>query len=58
VCPSPDVALSSSMLVQRTMASWLLAELKDFGQGVEDVRILVHGPWPPYTFARIPTIAT
>jgi Gas vesicle synthesis protein GvpL/GvpF len=56
-CPSPHVALSSAFLVGREAAPRVVTDLSRFGQAEEDVRILVHGPWPPYTFARIPTIA-
>jgi hypothetical protein len=48
MCPSPRVAVSLSMLVERPNAGAILARLP---REEHDVRILVHGPWPPYTFA-------
>jgi hypothetical protein len=48
LCPSTTVALSSALLVPRQRASELIERLP---RDAHDVRILVHGPWPPYTFA-------
>jgi hypothetical protein len=48
VCPSPEVALSEALLVARAGVAELKAKLTHPRQ---DVRILVNGPWPPYTFA-------
>jgi hypothetical protein len=48
VCPSPRIALSSALLVPRRTATDLKARL---ARVEPDVRILVNGPWPPYTFA-------
>jgi hypothetical protein len=48
VCPSPAVALSSALLAPRARAVELMARLPRTQDGV---RILVNGPWPPYTFA-------
>jgi hypothetical protein len=50
VCPSPSVALSLALLVPRENAHELVARLLSLAQ---DVRILVNGPWPPYTFAVV-----
>jgi hypothetical protein len=50
VCPSTDVALSLALLVERTAADELKQRLR--AQAWQDVRILVHGPWPPYTFVE------
>ncbi len=50
VCPSATVALSSALLVRRSDAQQLLSRLQRTDQ---DVRILVNGPWPPYTFADV-----
>jgi hypothetical protein len=50
VCPSVAIALSSALLVRRPRADYLKARLRRTEQ---DVRILVHGPWPPYSFAGI-----
>ena len=58
VCPSPQVALSSALLVQRDGAAAAIEKLGALGQAEQDVRILVHGPWPTYTFAHIPTLST
>jgi hypothetical protein len=49
VCPSADVALSLALLVDRTAASDVRERLSLYS--AQDVRILVHGPWPPYSFA-------
>ena len=50
VCPSPTVALSAALLVPRAAASELKNRLLRERPGV---RILVNGPWPPYTFADV-----
>jgi hypothetical protein len=50
ICPSAEVALSSSFLVPRDRAEALRGML---AQPRENVRILVNGPWPPYTFANV-----
>jgi hypothetical protein len=49
VCPSAEVALSLALLVDREAASDVCARLSL--DSAQDVRILVNGPWPPYTFA-------
>ena len=48
VCPSTGVALSSALLAPQARAKDLMARLLGMQDGV---RILVNGPWPPYTFA-------
>jgi len=48
VCPSKGVALSAALLVARPTAIEVKARLPRVDQ---DVRILVNGPWPPYSFA-------
>ena len=48
LCPSPTVALSEALLVPRGVAEVLTARLAPQTLGL---RILVNGPWPPYTFA-------
>ena len=50
VCPSAYVALSEALLVTRSAASEVSQRLRTSHDGV---RILVNGPWPPYTFATI-----
>jgi hypothetical protein len=50
LCPSEAVALSSALLVPRASATDVIARLP---RAQQDVRILVNGPWPPYTFAAI-----
>jgi hypothetical protein len=50
VCPSATVALSSAVLVPRTSAENVKVRL---ARGERDVRILINGPWPPYTFADV-----
>jgi hypothetical protein len=50
VCPSATVALSSAVLVPRASAEKVKARLL---RAEHDVRILINGPWPPYTFANV-----
>jgi hypothetical protein len=50
VCPSTAVALSAALLAPRARATDLMARLPRMLDGV---RILVNGPWPPYTFAVV-----
>ena len=51
--PSDSVALSSALLIPRTSAVEIRARLLE-GVGIQqDVRILVNGPWPPYTFVSL-----
>jgi len=50
VCPSVTVGLSSALLVPRQHATRIAARL---ARTEHDVRILVNGPWPPYTFANV-----
>lgn len=49
VCPSMRVALSLALLLRRASADIVRARLDRDLNG--DVRILVSGPWAPYTFA-------
>ncbi len=49
-CPSQTVALSSALLVPRARADVVKMALP---RDTQDVRILVNGPWPPYSFAGI-----
>lgn len=48
VCPSEKIALSLALLVPRAEAETLKARIP---RSAQDVRILINGPWPPYTFA-------
>jgi hypothetical protein len=48
--PSDAVALSSALLVERNHADNAKQRLL---LDTRSVRILVHGPWPPYTFAAL-----
>ena len=50
LCPSPEIGLSSALLVGNDDA---LVVAKRLGGLREGVRILVNGPWPPYTFASL-----
>jgi hypothetical protein len=50
LCPSPNVALSTALLVARQTAHEVKGRLP---RADRDVRILVNGPWPPYSFARV-----
>jgi hypothetical protein len=48
VCPSNEIALSLALLLERSAASDIRERIQRQPPG--DVRILVNGPWPPYTF--------
>jgi hypothetical protein len=50
VCPSATVALSSALLLPMAKAE---AAKQRIPHVAPDVRILVNGPWPPYTFANV-----
>jgi hypothetical protein len=50
VCPSATVALSSALLLPTAKADIARGRLP---RTAPDVRILVNGPWPPYTFASV-----
>jgi Gas vesicle synthesis protein GvpL/GvpF len=50
VCPSEHVALSLALLVRRVDSAAVYARLP---RSSRDVRILLNGPWPPYTFAAV-----
>jgi hypothetical protein len=50
VCPSTTVAASIALLVPRARAAEVKARLSPVEPGV---RILVNGPWPPYSFVDI-----
>jgi hypothetical protein len=50
VCPSRTIALTMSLLVPRSRAPDVKARL---GRLEPDVRILVNGPWPPYSFVDV-----
>ena len=50
VCPSRTVALAMSLLVPRSRGPEVKARL---GRVEPDVRILVNGPWPPYSFVDV-----
>jgi len=53
VCPSEAVAVSSALLVAREGADQAVARLRELGDRVADVEVVVNGPWPPYSFAGI-----
>jgi len=50
ICPSTTVALSAAFLVRREIGEKIKARLL---RDAQDVRILVNGPWPAYTFATV-----
>jgi hypothetical protein len=50
VAPSQGVAFSSALLVDGERAAETKRRLEALE--VAGVRLLVHGPWPPYTFAE------
>jgi hypothetical protein len=49
VCPTAAVALSVALLVPRLAALSVAARIGTI-EDRDGVRILVNGPWPPYTF--------
>jgi hypothetical protein len=49
-CPSTEVALSMSLLARRDEADALKARATAAVAAIEDVRGVVSGPWPPYSF--------
>lgn len=48
LCPSKEIALSLGLLVERAEGGEVKLRLAT--QRLDDVRILVNGPWPPYSF--------
>jgi hypothetical protein len=51
LCPSQAIGLSSAVLVDAEHAEAVRERLpRELG---ENVRILVNGPWPPYSFASL-----
>lgn len=48
LCPSNAVALSLALLLERSAGPDVRERIQR--QPLDDVRILVNGPWPPYTF--------
>lgn len=52
ITPSKEVALSLALLVERHAADAVRERLAQYV--TRDLRILVHGPWPPYTFVGRP----
>jgi hypothetical protein len=50
LCPSDEIGLSSALLVSQTDALAVAKRLRDLREGV---RILVNGPWPPYSFVSL-----
>jgi hypothetical protein len=50
VCPSREIGLSSALLVSQADALAVATRLRDLREGV---RILVNGPWPPYSFVSL-----
>lgn len=52
-CPSEAVALSGALLVPADRAAELCERLREMSPTLRGVRIVVNGPWPPYTFSRL-----
>jgi hypothetical protein len=50
----PGIAASIAVLVPMHDADALAARLRSTLLNSRDVRILVNGPWPPYSFAVVP----
>jgi hypothetical protein len=53
VCPSRRVALSCAILVSAERAAHSMARARRLCAGWSDVRALVNGAWPPYSFAEL-----
>ena len=51
-CPSAEVALSMSLLARRDDAGPLKARATTAAAELSDVRAVVSGPWPPYSFTE------
>jgi hypothetical protein len=51
-CPSPEVALSLSLLAGKDEADALKARATAAVAALAGVRGVVSGPWPPYSFAE------
>ena len=51
-CPSPEVALSLSLLARKDEADALKARATAAVAALAGVRGVVSGPWPPYSFAE------
>jgi Gas vesicle synthesis protein GvpL/GvpF len=52
LAPRPGVAVSLAVLVERGEIEAARQRIAG-GSKRDDVRILVNGPWPPYSFARL-----
>jgi hypothetical protein len=50
LCPSDEIGLSSAVLVRHADAGAVRQRLQSLQEGV---RILVSGPWPPYSFVSL-----
>jgi hypothetical protein len=53
ICPSDRVALSSALLIPEHQAAEIRERALRASYVLPDVRILVNGPWPPYSFSGI-----
>jgi hypothetical protein len=51
-CPSAEVALSMSLLAARDEADALKVRATVAAGGIDGVRAVVSGPWPPYSFTE------
>jgi hypothetical protein len=53
IAPRAGVVLSMAVLTPRAQAADVAERLEAAVVNLRDVRILVNGPWPPYTFAVV-----
>jgi hypothetical protein len=53
IAPSERIALSSALLVPQADAPALAERARALGATLDDVELIVNGPWPPYTFATV-----
>jgi hypothetical protein len=52
-CPSEAVALSGALLVPVDRAAETCERLREMAGILRGARLVVNGPWPPYTFSRL-----
>jgi hypothetical protein len=56
LCPSERLALRDRYLLERTQASAFQATFDEVRQRHPEVRFLLSGPWPPYSFVTPPAL--
>jgi hypothetical protein len=51
--PRPPAILTASYLVDEERVGVFRSQADQLAAGHDDLRVLVTGPWPPYSFARL-----